>query len=77
MLSVVTIDLLLCLLSLLSSGFVIFYAFDGLIREQMFEMLTYIAAVVLISMYITINYIYQATQGRANDGPKIVSLQFQ
>ncbi len=39
------------------AGFCIFYCFDGLLRERPFEILAYVAASIVIIVYIIANFI--------------------
>ena len=49
---------------LLYPAFSIFYCYDGLFRERPFEILAYVAAVVVIIVYTIINFIANGDEGQ-------------
>ena len=50
--------------------FCVFYCYDGIFRERPFEMLAYAAGVVVIVLYVIVNYI---VNGAEADWVRVVS----
>jgi hypothetical protein len=62
-------DLTLAIVLALNICFVLYFALDGLFREQKYELLAFVLAILSTLLYVLINFIYQAVVTQRGDEP--------